>query len=376
MKAQDKTQNGYNISHRHGDSTRNRRWFLSSTLMAAIIGGTVPIACHSAPSNTGTPTAGGLKTKTETPSITNRDTNAQIGEQRVNKQIDTKNIFDTDTLISAYYKIESSTFGSQVCTGESQLKVYSTVKKTGSLFSVPQGTLNCGPLGTVNLKPLFEPFALNPADGTTETSGNLVRLKSVGEVSYLPPRPILPAFLSSSNDELARLRSASNHEAFDTTKNVRSSGVIQAEMVSTGQELRSTELRYTFRDVMTFRMICSGFDEIDKVANSCYDLAEWHISLNPLAIIKIKLITTASALIASIKNKPEISNGQLDGLIKSLPTTNGGGILDGLIGTEVDKNLQATKVEINLVLADQKNLGSSEAKNDAKEADDGVIIGK
>jgi hypothetical protein len=292
------------------------------------------------------------------------------------KEKDTGPLFTSDTLIDALYKVETATFGAQTCTGSGRLKIHNKLRDDQPLVSLPEGQLDCGPLGTVDLRPILHSFSINPKDGNSEISNGFIRLKKTSTVSYSPARPILPAFLSTPKDKLASLLSLTKHEATDEEKQTTSEGVIEIRMISTGMEYRSPELRHTFRDVMNFNVICSGFEGTDKTLTNCFDLAEWHLALNPLAILRIKFIAPASIFVDSLKNNPDLGNSKIDTIIKGLPTSGGGGIIDDLVGADLEKTLKSTKVQIVLVLVDQKNLGTDEQKNDAQDSDDGVVVGR
>lgn len=314
--------------------------------------------------------------------IVDTEKTSQKASIKQNQNTDPGKMINEDTLIDAYYKITGATLGTQACTGFASIKISSGLKKDQPLLYFPDGELDCGPLGKASLKPVLETFALSLDDENVEIRSHAIQLKKRKSLTFSPSLPYLPSFLASKASDLAKLNLQISHEVFDEKTQTKTTGISQLRMLGFGEELRSTTFKRTFHDVMRWEKLHSGFEGIDKVSAGIIDRYEWTVSLNPLAILSIKMRAPAKDLMDSFQNTKGVLSPQVEGLIKAMPKADGTGIIDQLIGKEFEDFTQSLRVELTAELVDQKNLSPSESESgsgtgsSAKAGGDQVEIGK
>ncbi len=316
--------------------------------------------------------------KGQSSNVVDTEQNAQKSDSKKAPFKDPRDLFSGDTLIDAHYVVKTATLGTQTCTGSVNIKVFTALKKGQPMLQFPEGTLDCGPLGKADIKPLLKVFTLVPSDDNVEVLNNTIRMKKMGTLSYSPSRPYMPSFLAAKASDLEKLNILVPLEAFDDKTQSKTSGVCQIRMMSFGKDLRSTEFKRTFHDVMQWEKIESGFEGIDRVSNGLADRIEWTMSLNPLAILSIKIQAPAKDLMDSFQNTEGILSPQMEALIKAMPKADGTGMIDQLIGKDFEDFTKGLKVELEAVLVDQKNLSPNfqDDETTVQAEDDKVKIGK
>lgn len=299
-------------------------------------------------------------------------------KSQVKKGTDPSKMINEDTLIDAYYDIKGATLGTQACTGFVSIKIAAKLKMGEPLIYFPDGELDCGPLGKASVKPILDNFAFVIDNVNGEVRDHAFHVKKRENLTFTPSLPYMPSFLASKPSDLAKLNLQSSIEVFDETTQVKTSGIAQMRMIGFGEEVRSTTFRRTFIDVMRWERMFSGFEGIDKVSAGIIDRYEWTVSLNPLAILSVKMRVPAKDLMDSFKNKKGVLSPQVEGMIKAMPKADGTGIIDQLVGKEFEDFTKSLKVELTAELVDQKNLSPSESASgsSAKTSGDQVEIGK
>ena len=231
-------------------------------------------------------------------------------------------VFDSGLLLNAKYRVsaviknagnEKGRCGPQTFS----LKVNNAFigkEKELPLFEVPNAVLQCkvSPLNLqVSLAQILGVFTDKNATPSLKVENHVIFVDRLGDGFYKSWRPLMPSFFASTPEELGAIYLNIEGLELKTKLNDASDvGNIRLRTLSVGRS--ETVPAGTFPNVLSYETLTSGFDDpkVVKIMNFLFDRMEWHISLNPFAIIAIKFETTATQLGKAATYNP----GTVDGL--------------------------------------------------------------
>jgi hypothetical protein len=201
------------------------------------------------------------------------------------------------SLVDAVYHLNAtSLLGIKVCEGDVKVKINPVFNQvnTNKIFDIPEGILNCGLIGKINLGEAFGAFAsgtppqlLPEGVEAVEVKDKVLRLRQLGYGLYTPSRPLLPSFLNVTANELPSIGATVGISLKDTKDGKSGSGTVSLKMLSTGGVVDSERAHRKFKKVLKFEVLNQGFDGVDKLTNFLFEKMEFTISLEPLAITSI-----------------------------------------------------------------------------------------
>lgn len=278
-------------------------------------------------------------------------------------------------LLEATFQLSAKAAGIPICDGTVTMKINAAIGKSSnvSLFELPQSEVDCALIGKINLKPIVGMFSDSSALPKPIVEENVLFFDRIGSSTYTPPRPFLPSFLASSRENLQSLNLKRQVTVQDGKRNQSGSGTMTIKMLEFGRNYRSDQLSRNFPDSFTFEITNQGFENIDKTSNILFDRIAISMSLNPVSILALTFSGDAQSIKQTATNNPDVVSGPFGQLITVLPNANSGGI-GGLFGTLIDSIAKIIKVDLQLVLKEQKGL--SPGVETPVGDDDGVQIGK
>jgi hypothetical protein len=240
------------------------------------------------------------------------------------------------------------------------LKVNAAFGESGKgtpLFEISNAVLPCqvSPMNMeINLEKILGSFMKNPAKPNLKVESDVIFTDRLGEGVYKPERPLFPSFLASKAENLASLDYTRDGIVLSVSSTGASAtGKVRLHTTSFGKP--DSVLAGTFDNVLKFETEVSGFEDVKilKVTNLLPKRMEWRIAFDPLAIIGIRLVFPATALIKAGAYNPGTLGGPLDeifGVIR--PILDSDATLRGIAEGVTDQ----IEVTIDLELEDQEGL--------------------
>ena len=176
---------------------------------------------------------------------------------------------------------------------------------------------------------------------------------------------MLPSFLATAPDVLRAIDVKRTVTLTDTKTNEKTTGDVEVKTLSLA-EYKPVKMQRTFPKVLNFETTNSGFQGADKVAHFLFDSMQFHISLAPLAILRMQFQGRASDYTGQLDKLTSKGSGGGSNPLGGLS----GGDNNGLEGV-IDAIGNVIKVQVELDLMQQQNL---EDTNTPPE-DDGPVIG-
>ena len=220
--------------------------------------------------------------------------------------------------------------------------------------------INCGDLiGTLDVTKLLGLFLAGGATATgaglpIQKVGNTLALKSFAGVTYNPPRPLFPALLNSSKEQLTQLNVSQPSQMTIGTSNY--SGTFGLSMEAYDAPYTPPGMKFNFPHSMHFIISSSGFDGADPVKGLIFDRLEVRLSTAPVAITQLLINGRADKLLPAVSKVPEEA---LTGLLKLvIPILKGSVTSTGIdhdVVFGVSTNLYPT---ISIDLTNQEGLSS------------------
>jgi len=278
-------------------------------------------------------------------------------------------------LLEATFQLSAKAAGIQLCDGVVTMRINAAIGKSSnaSLLELPTTEVDCALIGKLNLKPIVGIFSDSKALAKPIVENNVLYFDRIGSSAFSPPRPFLPSFIASSREELKSINVSRQVTVTDSKRNQTGRGTMALKMIEFGKNYRSDNLSRNFPDSFTFELTNQGFETIDKTSNIIFDRIAMSMSLNPVAILALSFSGDAQSIKQTAVNSPELISGPFGQLITVLPDANSGGI-GGLFGTLIDSIAKVIKVDLELVLKEQKGIVNG---NEAQQGDDDEIkIGK
>lgn len=278
-------------------------------------------------------------------------------------------------LLEATFQLSAKAAGIQLCDGVVTMRINAAIGKSSnvSLFELPSSEIDCALIGKLNLKPIVGIYSDSDALPKPIVEKNVLFFDRIGSTTFTPPRPFLPSFIASSRDQLGSLNLSRQVTVSDSKRNQTGKGTMSIKMLEFGKNYRSDNLSRNFPDSFTFEVTNQGFETVDKASNILFDRIAMSMSLSPVAILALSFSGDAQSLKQSAVNNPDLIPGPFGQLITVLPDANSSGI-GGIFGTLIDSIARIIKVDLQLVLKEQKGIvnGNESQSGD----DDGIKVGK
>ena len=240
------------------------------------------------------------------------------------------------------------------------LKVNAAFGESGKgipLFEISNAVLLCKISSMnmeINLEKILGSFTKDSAKPNLKVDADVIFTDRLGEGVYKPERPLFPSFLASKAENLATLDYT--RDGIDLTVNstgASATGKIRLHTISFGKP--DSVPAGTFDNVLKFETEVSGFDDVKilKVTNLLPKKMEWRIAFDPLAIIGIRLVFPATALVKASAYNPGTLGGPVDGILGAIrPILDSDPTLRGIAESVTDQ----IDVTIDLELEDQEGL--------------------
>ncbi len=311
-----------------------------------------------------------------------------------NPQTDLKNeVVDPNaSLILANYYVEVKSLGIRACTGGIQLKVNANMGKAsggGKMLDIPQGSLDCGLLGKIDLTQILGSAAgASTVEPVVTVKDDVIHLSAVGGGVFTqnpasdPGRPMFPSFIAGDPDNLARLNLNKQVTVISQMEqNKTASGTVSLKMLYFNKLYESPHMKQKrpFPKTLDFESTTQGFDGVNKIINMLFDRMEFRISLDPLAIPYISFKGKVADFMAAQSAAGGGAGGAAGGLGGGLGGLFGGsggaggagGLGGGRFGTLIQGLTKVISIEFEAHLVEQQGL----SYKTAEEEDNGEEIG-
>ena len=298
--------------------------------------------------------------------------------EKVSGSIDPADILtDKASLVKAKYGITLRAANVDACLGEVVIRVKAKADiastsgdKSAGLFSIEEGIVKCPGIGIFNLKEMLGAFEDQspPPDMSkaVDVSENVIGLRALRSGLYEPARPMMPSFLATKPDSLKTINVTRALTLTDAKTDAKTSGTVAVRTIALS-EYKPPKMQRTFPKVLHFETKNTGFQDVDKVAHFLFESMEFHISLAPLAILRIKFAGRASDYSGQLdKVNPDSTAAG-----STPPGVMGGGSANSGFGGVIDALGRFIRVEVELDLMQQQNLDDT---NTAPQ-NDGPVIG-
>lgn len=246
------------------------------------------------------------------------------------------------------------------CTRSIEMKVNVAFGASGKgipMFEIDNAVLPCqmGPFKIpVDLGQILSVFGAEESKPKLTVEGDIVYGDRLGDGLYSPGRPIIPSFLASKRENLAKLDVTKEGVSLTSSKTgANATGSIQMRTLSLGAA--ETSPAGTFPDVFKFEVTATGFQHPDiiKMTTLLPDRMVWTMSLTPIAFLRIHFESSAADLAKAAAVHQGVVGGPL------------GKVLDG-VAPIISKNETLTaltegvldnfSVAIDMELEDQEGL--------------------
>lgn len=278
--------------------------------------------------------------------------------------------------MNARFVTKATALGMDACNGTVafQVNVSANQGATNQLFKIPEGRLKCSGLagnmgdnGEIDLAKMMGGFAAAPPAGTNpiEIIDNVISMTALGNSTYVPARPFLPAFVSATPDQLRSLNISRQLSVTDNSKGKTSTGVATLQVQSVGGTYRPPQLNigHEFKNVIIYELKHQGFDNIQVMNNMLWDRFKMWISLEPFAILRIEMAATVADAIDSSAD-PAAGNQQIDTMVNTFVGGAGnlifgpqiGGLLGSLAGPLVTNMIKNGQIQVEMDITEMDKL--------------------
>lgn len=285
------------------------------------------------------------------------------------------------SLILANYYVEVKSLGIQACKGGIQLKVNANMGKEsagGKMIDIPQGSLDCGLLGKIDLTQILGSAAGASATPPVVTiKDEAIFLSAVGAGVFTqnpqqdPGRPMFPSFIAGDPDKLARLNINKPTTVISQAEQGKTaSGTVNMRMLYFNKLYESPHMKQKrpFPKTLAFESTTQGFEGVNKIINMLFDRMEFRISLDPLAIPyisfkgKVADFMAAQSALGGQGGAGGLGGG-LGGLLGGAGGA-GGGAAGGLFGAILPLLTKAISIEFEAHLTEQQGLSYKTAEEE------------
>jgi hypothetical protein len=277
-------------------------------------------------------------------------------------------------LLHATYDINVVSLGLPVCKGDIEMQINAALDKSDSaqLFEIPSGKVKCTLMGEIDLAQTLGAFS-SQGDQVKDpmvVENDVIHMKQIGKGKYSPARPMLPSFIASSKKDLASL---------DYTKGVTitqedgktASGNVNVHTLAFGASHQPPRMNRTFKNVLHFETVNTGFQGVDKVTNLLFDRMEFKISLSPISILYVSFKGKVADYQAAAQSSGIGGNSPLGGLAGGTGGFGGG----GLFGMIIQGLVKIIDVEMQMNLVKQEGLDKTPDDAGGGDSTDGEVVG-
>ncbi len=267
------------------------------------------------------------------------------------------------SLIKSKFALDVKALGGSLCAGEVEIRVNAAITKNDnvSLMQIPSARMKCKLIGEMDLGLLLKGLTEGGGDGIRVNDG-IIQMASLGAGTFTPPHLFMPSFIASSRDAIESMN-AEQDETVKTKDGKAAAGHTKIETLSFNDSFTSEKMGRTFKDVIHFRVTNTGYEGIERMESMLFNVMEFKISLNPLAILSIRFLTQADdILVAGARAKLPGTAGKLIEFEQKAENWI-------LIGNFLKKTTKKTEVDLTMELIEQADLDKN------KTIDDEEVIG-